>query len=378
MISTIAVLGAGKVGGCIAETLSEKYSVIVADRADEVLQRFKNNKKIRTIECDLSGDISGIKILSEADLFVGAVPGWMGFSLMQKLALFGKPVVDISFFPEDARLLDVLYKEHHALLIPDAGVAPGLSNFILGYYNSLLPLHSFMCYVGGLPKERIYPHEYTAPFSPIDVIEEYTRPARYITDGIIVTDEALSAPEMISFDGVGELEAFNTDGLRSLLHTIKLDNMKEMTLRYPKHAEYMRFLKAAGFFDSSQIQINGAFFTPRDFTAKILTDGWKGKPGYDEFTVLRIDMSFKVGERDKTLRCDLYDERDYKTNFTSMERTTGFTCCSFVELIHEGLTGGEGVLFPEYLPNDKNIYERVIGYLRSLGIKISFTESFVS
>lgn len=373
MIKTIAVLGAGKVGGCIAETLSSNYKVIVADQTEEALSRFKSNKNARTLVCDLTSDISKVPLLADADLFVGAVPGWMGFALMQKLAVFGKPVVDISFFPEDALLLDEIYKKHHALLIPDAGIAPGLSNFVLGYYHRLHPLHTFKCYVGGLPKDRKYPHEYVAPFSPIDVIEEYTRPARYIENGKEVVTEALSGPELLSLPGVGELEAFNTDGLRSLLHTVKLTNMKEMTLRYPKHAEYMRFLQAAGFFDSTEIIVNGVSVSPRDFSAKILTDAWKADAEYDEFTVMRIELKYTHEGVDKTICCDLYDERNPVTNFTSMERTTGYTCCSFVELIHEGLVKGEGVIFPESLPLNEQVFNRVIGYVTDKGIKVTFT-----
>ncbi len=374
MIKTIAVLGVGKVGGCIAETLSQNFSVIAADHTEEALHRFKGNKFIRTIVCDLTDDISKIPMFTEVDLFVGAVPGWMGFALMKKLAVFGKPVVDISFFPEDARGLDEIYKEHHALLIPDAGVAPGMSNFILGFYNRYFPLHTFKCYVGGLPKERKYPHEYVAPFSPVDVIEEYTRPARYIENGIEVTVEALSGPELISFDSVGQLEAFNTDGLRSLLHTMKLTNMKEMTLRYPKHAEYMRYLRAAGFFDSKEIIVNGFSVSPRDFTAKILTDGWKQETNYDEFTVMRIEMHYTIEGNEKSIICDLYDQRDSKTNYTSMERTTGYTCSSFIELINEGLIKGEGVIFPEYLSINQVVFDKVIEYVTRLGVKISFTK----
>ena len=61
------------------------------------------------------------------------------------------------------------------------------------------------------------PFQYKAPFSPADVIEEYTRPARLMENGFIVTRPALSEVEWIHFDEVGTLEAFNTDGLRSLL-----------------------------------------------------------------------------------------------------------------------------------------------------------------
>ena len=87
---------------------------------------------------------------------------------------------------------------------------------------------------------RTWPWEYKAPFSPIDVLEEYTRPARYVAGGRLVTMPALSEPELVDVPGVGTLEAFNTDGLRSLLATVKAPFMVEKTMRYPGHVEKIR------------------------------------------------------------------------------------------------------------------------------------------
>jgi len=88
-------------------------------------------------------------------------------------------------------------------------------------------------YVGGLPIVRQWPYEYKAVFSPLDVIEEYTRTARFVENGRVVTRPALTDLERVDFEGVGTLEAFNTDGLRTLIQTIPAPNMKEKTLRYP-------------------------------------------------------------------------------------------------------------------------------------------------
>ena len=117
--------------------------------------------------------------------------------------------------------------------IVDFGVAPGIPNLLLGYHQNTMKIDVYKCYVGGLPKKRTMPFQYKAPFSPVDVIEEYTRPARYVVNGEIVVKEALSEPEFLEFDEIGTLEAFNTDGLRSLLFTNDIPNKIEKTLRYP-------------------------------------------------------------------------------------------------------------------------------------------------
>ena len=97
-------------------------------------------------------------------------------------------MVDISFFPEDAFGLDRLAREAGVCCLVDCGIAPGLSNLILGRMEEHLDeTTSFHCLVGGLPVERTWPWEYKAPFSPGDVIEEYVRPARLRRDGVEIT-----------------------------------------------------------------------------------------------------------------------------------------------------------------------------------------------
>src|SRR6476619_3048348 len=111
-----------------------------------------------------------------------------------------------------------------------------MSNLILGLHNEEMKITCFECYVGGLPANPQPPFYYKAPFSPIDVIQEYVRPARLVEDGKVVTKPAMSDKELMQFDEVGELEAFNTDGLRSLIITMNhIRDMKEKTLRYPGH-----------------------------------------------------------------------------------------------------------------------------------------------
>ena len=128
----------------------------------------------------------------------------------------------------------------------DCGVAPGLSNIVLGALSLHLDgIDRYDCYVGGLPQERRWPYEYKAVFSPIDVLEEYTRPARYVEYGREVVRPALSDIELLDFPHVGTLEAFNTDGLRSLARTMEIPFMKEKTLRYPGHAKQVGVLAAS-------------------------------------------------------------------------------------------------------------------------------------
>jgi saccharopine dehydrogenase-like NADP-dependent oxidoreductase len=241
-------------------------------------------------------------------------------------------------------------------------VAPGMSNFIIGRYNAEMKVKAFECYVGGLPKERIPPFEYKAPFSPVDVIQEYIRPARLVEQGSIVTKPALSDRELMLFDKVGELEAFNTDGLRSLIHTMgHIPDMKEKTLRYPGHIDLIIALQQAGFFDITPIRVNGVSVVPLDFTSALLVNEWKPGPDEEEFTVMKVVIK---GE-DKTVIYDLYDTYDPVTKISSMARTTGYTCNAAVNLITKKLFTEKGVFPPELIGNRKDCFDFVIAYLKN-------------
>jgi len=151
-----------------------------------------------------------------------------------------------------------------------------------------------------------------APFSPIDVIEEYTRPARYVENYVEKVLEPLSEPEYVHFEEVGTLEAFNTDGIRSLIQTIKIPNIKEKTLRYPTHIEYIKVLKAAGFFSNDKISVGNQRVKPIDLTNKLLFKKWKLADDEKEFTVMRVIIEGVENDKKTTYTYNLYDKFDEK------------------------------------------------------------------
>ena len=247
--------------------------------------------KIKTIPCDFSKKDEVQKVISSFDLVVGAVPGFLGFEVLKTIIESGKNCVDISFFPEDAFLLDELAKKHNVTVVVDCGVAPGMCNMIAGYHYKRMKMSSYECLVGGLPVVRTKPYEYKAPFSPADVIEEYTRPARYVRDGKLITMEALSEPELLQFEEVGTLESFNTDGLRSLAVTMPdVPNMKEKTLRYPGHIDLMRIFRESGLFSKEKIKTRNAEVSPLEVFSSLLFKEWKYKSGEEDFTLMRVTV----------------------------------------------------------------------------------------
>ena len=175
-MSNIIVLGAGMVGSAMAKDLSNNHNVLLTDLNASVLENVKNSfSSIETLQLDVTNDMELSNAVKDKDLVLSAVPGFLGYKTLEKIIRLKKDVVDISFFPENALDLTELAVENNVTAIVDCGVAPGMDNVILGYYNETHKLESFECLVGGLPKEKKWPFCYKAPFSPIDVIEEYTR-----------------------------------------------------------------------------------------------------------------------------------------------------------------------------------------------------------
>jgi saccharopine dehydrogenase-like NADP-dependent oxidoreductase len=367
----ILVLGAGMVGSAMAADLSKKNQVTLADLSTERLEHIqKKHPALRIVKVDVCDKNNLQSVLSDFDFVVCAVPGFLGFQTIKTVIEAGKNVVDISFFPENALELDVLAKANGVTAIVDCGVAPGMHNIILGYYNEKLKLTDFETLVGGLPKVKKWPFNYKAPFSPVDVIEEYTRPARYVENGNIVIREALSDCESIDFEQVGTLESFNSDGLRSILFTMPhIKNMKEKTLRYPGHVEYVRVLKDSGFFSEKKIRINGTEISPLDFTSKILFGEWKLGETEAELTIMRVTLKGENtnGEIEEVVY-NLYDEYCPETQTSSMARTTGYTATAVASMFLEGLFTEKGVFPPELIGKHEDCFEYIIAYLKERNV----------
>jgi saccharopine dehydrogenase-like NADP-dependent oxidoreductase len=202
-VAKIIILGAGKVGTTMAIDLAADRDVelTLVDRDSAGLARaearVKNStgRRIATRQADLSqrSDFDGL--IRNADVVIGALSSVLGFRALQWAIEARKPYCDISFMAEDALAHDDLAKEHGSIAIVDCGVAPGMSNLLAGQaVEELDRCDSIAIYVGGIPRERHWPYEYKAGFSPHDVIEEYVRPARLVTSNSS-TSTASAFPE---------------------------------------------------------------------------------------------------------------------------------------------------------------------------------------
>lgn len=357
----IIILGAGLVGRAMALDLAsdKALAVAAADLNEEKLEELAA-RGLKTIKADLGQPEIIQRVISDRDLVINALPGHLGFQALRACLESGKNVVDIAFFPDDPFELQPLALGKGVTAVVDAGVAPGLSNLLAAHGLSRLNKgHSLEIYVGGLPVVREWPFEYKAVFSPLDVLEEYLRPARLKENGRVVVRPALSDPELINFEHLGTLEAFNTDGLRTLLKTLDIPEMKEKTLRYPGHREKMMVLREAGFFDSAPVKIGDYLLKPVEFSARILFSRLQLKPGDEDLTVLKVVVSGEKDRRQVRLTFEMLDHFDRESGIHSMARTTGYTATVLARALALGLIRKKGIVPPELLGSEPEVFSFV-------------------
>lgn len=383
---TAVVLGAGMVGSVMAVDLARDpgWRVTVADGRATALQAASDRARaagvaLGTMNADLSSAAELRRAIEPADIVLGALSSAIGFVTLQRVIEAGKNYSDIAFMPEDATDLDALAKSRGVTAVVDCGVAPGMSNMIAGHeVAKLAEATSIAIYVGGLPRERRMPFQYKAGFAPADVIEEYTRPTRLVEHGRVVVREPLTEPEMLDFAGLGTLEAVNTDGLRSLVKSLKVPFMKEKTLRYPGHYDLMRAFKETGLFGTDPIEVRGVRVAPRDVIAALMFPKWTYEPGEEDLTVMRIVVEGRgVDGKGSRVTWDLVDFYDREWGggvargggATSMARTTALPATAVARRIASGALKEPGVIPPELLGRRAGFLHSIVAELAGKAIR---------
>lgn len=372
------ILGGGMVGSAMAMDLAndDGFDVTVADLRAETLETLKASYGVTTQRIDLSDAAAVTKLASGYDVVLGALSSTIGLQALGAVIEAGRPYCDISFMAEDATQLSERARAKGVTAVVDCGVAPGMSNLLCGHATTVLdPCERIEIYVGGLPVERRWPYQYKAGFAPADVLEEYTRPARMVEGGKEVVRPPLGGIELLDFAGIGTLEAFETDGLRTLIHTLNVPTMVEKTMRYPGHADLMRVLRESGMFSKTPIEVNGRQVVPLEVTSALLFPQWTYEEGEADLTVMRIVAEGKKNGTPTRLSWDLLDYYDPKTKLRSMSRTTGFPCTIVARALADGTVREPGVHPPEHLGKDPALVERILSQLADRDIHFRAAET---
>jgi lysine 6-dehydrogenase len=378
----VIVLGCGNIGSVATEDLANSMSsteIVVADnnaeRAKDVAKRI-GMSNVSWIQIDVAKHDELIDTLKGFDLTMGFLPGNLGYRLAEACIEAHKDLVDVSFMLENPMRLNEAAVNAGITIIPDCGLAPGISNVLVGHSAGTLDkVEAVHIMVGGLPEKPVPPLGYVITWSPESLIDEYTRKAGIVKKGQKVEVEALSGVEEIEFPNVGKLEAFYTDGLRTLLHTLNhVDDMWEKTLRYPGHAEKIKLLRTLGFFSEAKVSVEGVNIQPRKLTAKIFEQKLSNKRQKD-IVAFRVETRGVKNNKRTTYVYDLIDFCDKRRGVTAMARTTAYPASIVAQLILNKTLKEKGVVPPEKIGMNNKLFAIFSEGLKSHGINISEEET---
>ncbi len=354
----VMVFGIGLIGGFIANKLSRKYKVAAYDGNQLALHKL--DKRIDRY-CGFFEDqehvLESINHY-DPDIIVNASPGYLGYNMLKTAILLSRNIVDIAFMPEDPLVLNDEAIKNNVTAVVDFGFSPGMGNMFVGRANKLLDKHEgSVIYVGGLQLDS---DDYKAVYSPIDLIQVYSRPARFLRDGKMKTTiPFLEKFEYILGEGKQKLvlRGFASDGARTLLTTLDVPNILEITLRTAEHFVLIQSLIKNGFFKEEHLEN----------TSKVLLDKWKMTEKDHDYSILHTTS--KGGG--KQIDHFMYDEYDINTKTYSMARVTGLPVIAIVEAILEKRYTEKGVIPPEYVAKNDEVYNFVVEYLQNYGITIT-------
>ena len=371
-----AVLGSGLMGSVIGWDLARSESVdsvVVADIDETRLATLKKKapgKKLTVERLDIKDRPKVVSFLKRFDVAASALPHGIVHHSDIAATQAGAKMVNIAF--EDEQMsLDAAARKSGGLLIPGCGVAPGLGGVLLAHaLESIGGGDEGHILVGGLPQRPQPPFGYRLVFSIVGLLREYTDDARVFRDGKLLKVKPFSTVESVEFPPpIGRLEAFCTDGLASLVYTMKgMKVLDEKTLRWPGHAEKMGMLMESGFFSKEKVKVRDIEVAPLDVSWVVL--GKKLSEGNPhDMTIMRVIARGRKGEAGY----DLIDKYDEKNEVTSMGKTTGYTASIVSQMVGSGEVSGTGVIPPEKAVTGKKVV-RLISELGRRGVKVSATD----
>lgn len=373
----IIVLGCGNIGSVVSKDLAESLpsaEIVMSDvnknRAKEAASKIGQNN-VSWVQTDASNHSELVSTIKKFDLAVGALPGLMGYRACEASIAAKVDMVDVSYMPEDVMTLNKDALKAKVCVVPDCGMSPGLGSILVGRAVSELDqVESVHMLNGGLPETPVPPLGYVITWSVKDLIDMYSRTVNIVKEGKAVQVEAMSGLEEITFPNVGKLEAFYTDGLRTLLHTVKeAKDMWEKSLRYPGHVEKIKLLKNLGFFDENPIEVENFMIPPREITAKLMEMKLK-RPEIPDIVAMLVEVGGLKNDKRVTYTYHMLDRYDKKRRVTAMARTTAYTTSVIAQLLAKKAVEEKGVIPPEKLGMNEKLYNGFMSMMKKRGIMV--------
>ena len=354
------VIGAGLQGSACAYDLlqdADLEEVILADmRVDSLppfLNRYRDDRRLRVMRVDARNETDVRGVMKGVDACMNALPYYFNLDITRLAVDEGVHYSDLggnTAIVFDQLKLDNDAKKKNISVVPDCGLAPGMVNILAAAaIAGLDEPETVRIRVGGLPQDPQPPLNYQIVYSLHGVLDYYTTDSWVLRDGEPVEVGALTEVEPVEFpEPVGRLEAFHTaGGLSTMPWTYKdrLRNMEYKTLRYPGHADAIRFIRELGLLSLEPIDVAGGQVVPRDVFIACAEPRLR-KPGSRDLVALRVEAEGKKDGKRHRIVFDLIDYHDDRTGITAMERTTGFSLSIIGQLQATGQVK-TGVLTPD-------------------------------
>lgn len=382
-----AVLGAGKQGTAAAYDLArwnEAGPVLlldanrqVAEQAVERLNHLLEREAAVAIEVDASSPAALTEALTPIDVFVCAAPFRLIPGCTQAAIAARASMVDLGGHTETVLAQWARSAEAQAAgisIVPDCGMGPGLNNTMGLYTVEQLQARGatpreVRLWDGGLPQNPPAPWGYQCTFHINGLTNEYDGQALTLRGGLPTPVDALTEPERVTFEGLGEFEAFVTSGGTSTVpYSLEgvLQVYENKTLRYPGHYQQFKAFKDLGLFREEAITLpSGVTVTPRELYHTLLAPQLNAERVVDICLMRATGVGGKEG-REVTFTVELVDRYDPVTGFTAMERLTGWHAAIMAQFI------GRGEVPPGVWPLEKAIpASRFMDEVRKRGFEIS-------
>ena len=339
-MDSILVVGAGKIGGTIADMLRQTgdYAVTVADRSAAALEALARTG-IATLELDIADTVALRAAMKGRYAVLSAAPYHLTGHVSQAARLAGVHYFDLTEDVATTRMVKELAAEAGTAFVPQCGLAPGfiaiVAHDIARHFDSL---DSVRLRVGALPQYPSNALSYNLTWSTDGVINEYIERCEAIVDGTLREVPALEEREEFSLDGT-RYEAFNTSGgLGTLCETLQgqVRTLNYKTIRYPGHCDLMRVLL-------NDLQLRHR----REVLKDILENAVPAT--LQDMVIVFVTVTGRRGGRhvQETYARKIYGQTIAGTERTAIQVTTAAGICAMLDLLREGVLPQAGFVRQE-------------------------------
>jgi lysine 6-dehydrogenase len=380
----ILVLGSGLMGPAAAHnamTDPQVSGVTICDMdegqlaaAQAKLGELPGGEKLTTQLLDLSDQAAATQLIEGFDAVVAALPR-PAIPLGIRAAVAAKrPLVDLSWPAEDEIAdLRTLVEDSGALVILGCGVEPGLTEIMARYLIEKLDrVDELHIKCGGIPEKPEPPLGYKIVFGGTMLpLRDYD--GFEVRNGELVPVPRYSETEKVTFEGVGECEAWHEGFMPWLMNLEPLQGLRagtQKTVRWPGYAAKVNTLREMGLLGLEPIEVDGVQVAPKKLLDALLYPKVKLQEGEKDITVLRVEAIGQKKGYPRYFRIDMVDRYDDELHFTSMARTTAMTGAIVARMIARGDIDAQGLLTPEQVIAGR-LFKTLVKELTAINIRFA-------